>query len=289
MITSDTIQKGIDTQSQPRRDRSKYIIEKHENETIYKHNNDISGSDFKIRRNTNCTIYILDYTSGMFIDDCINCKIITGPCSGSIFMRTSKNCSLSTITRQLRFRDCENIKVFTFCPTDPEVESSFNIFFAAYNSFYPHLKEHFIKAGFDKNEDNHIGTPYDFTPDKILGNGEKHFDKMKKEDFIIEKIEDNNEEVEEMFDGYTLKENWVKDANPSYFGKGNNDKKDKNDKNDKNDVSDIIFEEKDKSKDIEDRKEDSVLNNRSIKLEESVEEEIKIKKNKRRRCCCCVF
>ena len=282
MITSDTIQKGIQPQTQPRRDRTKYIIEKRENETIYKHNGEIEGCDFKIRRNTNCTIYILDYTSGMFIDDCINCKIITGPCSGSIFMRTSKNCSLSTITRQLRFRDCENIKVFTFCPTDPAVESSFNIFFAAYNSFYPHLKEHFIKAGFDKNEENHIKSPYDFTPDKILGNGEKHFDKMNKDDFIIEEIEDNNEEIEEMFDGYSLKESWVKDANPN-FGKGNNEKKEKND------ISDIIVDEKDKSNEVEERKEDSMLNNRGIKLEESVDEEVKIKKHKRRRCCCCVF
>ena len=279
MTTSDTIQKGTESQTQPRRDRTKYIIEKRENETIYKHNGDISGCDFKIRRNTNCTIYILDYTSGMFIDDCTNCKIITGPCSGSIFMRTSKNCSLSTITRQLRFRDCENIKVFTHCPTDPVVENSFNIFFGPYNSFYPHLKEHFLKAGFEKNEENHIGTPYDFTPDKILGNGEKHFDKMNKDDFVIEKIEDNNEEVEEMYDGYTLKENWVKDANPSYFGKGDDNKN----------VSDIIIEDKDKSKDFEERKEDSMLNNRGIKLEESVDEEVKIKKHKRRRCCCCVF
>ena len=70
----------------------------------------------------------------MFIDDCENCKIITGPIDGSIMIKTTKNCSISLITRQLRFRDYENIKCFTYCPTEPAVENSFNIFFVMHFS-----------------------------------------------------------------------------------------------------------------------------------------------------------
>ena len=296
MITSDNIssQKTGTTTQAPRRDRTKYIIEKKENETIYKHNGDISGCDFKIRRNTNCTIYILDYTTGMFIDDCINCKIITGPCSGSIFMRTSKNCSLSTITRQLRFRDCENIKVFTHCPTDPAVESSFNIFFAPYNSFYPHLKEHFIKSGFDENESNHMGTPYDFTPDKILGNGEKHFDKMKKDDFYIEEIADGDDPIEEMFNGYIQREKWIQEKEFKLFGKGNNGENNENNEknenienienneNEKNDDNNV--KENNEKKDLEDGKKKE-----KIQLIDPNDEELNIKRNKRRTKCCPIF
>ena len=94
----------------------------------------------------------------MFIDDCENCTIVTGPIDGSIMIRTCKNCSISTIASQIRFRDCQNIKVFAFCKTDPAVESSYNIFFAPYNAFFPHLKELFTKANFTPSDTNHISS-----------------------------------------------------------------------------------------------------------------------------------
>ena len=49
----------------PKIDRTKYIIEKQTGATIYKHYGDVEGFNFKIRRNSNCTIYILDYCSGI--------------------------------------------------------------------------------------------------------------------------------------------------------------------------------------------------------------------------------
>lgn len=88
----------------------------------------------------------------MFIDDCIDCKIILGPCDGSLFIRTSKNCEISTTCKQLRFRDCHDIKVYTYCPSDPVVESSSNILFSPYNALFPHLKELFIKAKFNPSK-----------------------------------------------------------------------------------------------------------------------------------------
>lgn len=195
----------------PKIDRAKYIIEKQNGTTIYKHYGDVEGFNFKIRRNSNCTLYILDYCSGMFVDDCENCNIITGPIDGSIFIRTSKNCSISTISRQVRFRDCENIKIYTYCPTDPAVESSFNIFFAPYNAFFPHLKELFIKGKFDKTEENHIATPHDFTVDKVMGDGAPHFGLLPRDQFEIIEIPDGDSPIEEMYDGYAESEDMIKE------------------------------------------------------------------------------
>ena len=147
----------------------------------------------------------------MFVDDCENCKIITGPINGSIFIRTSKNCTISTIARQVRFRDCENLKVFTYCPTDPAVESSFNIFFAPFNAFFPHLKELFVTAKFDKAEPNHIKTPHDFTVDKVMGDGAPHFGLLDKDQIVIEEVKDGDAEVEEMYEGYTQEEEDIRE------------------------------------------------------------------------------
>ena len=190
-------------------DRSKYIIEQKENEEITKHYTEVNGADIKIRKNKNCKIFILDNCGGMFVDDCENCKIIVGPIEGSIMVRTSKNCEISVIARQIRFRDCENIKCFAYCPSDPAVESSFNIFFAPNNSFFPHLKELFVKANFIK-EKNHINNPYDFTPDLVLGNGAPHFLNLPDAEFIIEQIPDYDKPIEEMWSGYSESEPLIK-------------------------------------------------------------------------------
>ena len=190
-------------------DRSKYIIEQKENEEITKHYTEVNGADIKIRKNKNCKIFILDNCGGMFVDDCQNCKIIVGPIEGSIMVRTSKNCNISVIARQIRFRDCENIKCFAYCPSDPAVESSFNIFFAPYNSFFPHLKELFVKANFIK-EKNHINNPYDFTPDLVLGNGAPHFLNLTDAEFKIEQIPDYDKPIEEMWNGYSESEPLIK-------------------------------------------------------------------------------
>ena len=198
-------------ENKPKIDRTKYIIEKQNDTTVYKHFGEVDGFNFKIRRNTNTTIYILDHCSGMFVDDCENCKIITGPINGSIFIRTSKNCTISTIARQVRFRDCENLKVFTYCPTDPAVESSFNIFFAPFNAFLPHLKELFVTAKFDKAEPNHIKTPHDFTVDKVMGDGAPHFGLLDKDQIVIEEVKDGDAEVEEMYEGYTQEEEDIRE------------------------------------------------------------------------------
>lgn len=214
-----------------KRNREKYMIKDKENETIYKHYGDLNGADFKLRKNKNCEIYILDWSKGMYIDDCEDCKIFCGPIDGSVFIRGSKNCQVSLIARQVRFRSCENLKVFTYCPSDPAVESSFNIYFAPFNAFFPHLKELFIKGEFKKEEKNHIDSPYDFTPSEELGGGAPHHLKLPEEEFFIKVIKDGNSPVEEMYDGYSKEEPWIQNRAselPSFEARENNNDNDFN-------------------------------------------------------------
>ena len=86
----------------------------------------------------------------------------------------------------------------------------FNIYFAPFNSFFPNLKELFVKGEFKKDEKNHIDTPYDFTPSEELGWGAPHFSQLPEEEFFIKTINNSDKPVEEMFDGYSEQEPWIK-------------------------------------------------------------------------------
>ena len=212
-----------------KKNREKYMIKDKENETLYRHYGELNGADFKLRKNKNCEIYILDLSKGMYIDDCEDCKIFCGPIDGSIFIRGSKNCQFSIIARQVRIRSCENLKVFTYCPSDPAVESSFNIYFAPFNAFFPHLKELFVKGEFKKEEKNHIDTPYDFTPTEELGGGAPHHLKLPEDEFFIKVINDGDAPVEEMFDGYSEEEPWIQNKSselPNFEQKVDNNNND---------------------------------------------------------------
>ena len=206
--------------------REKYSIHDKENETIYRHYGDLNGADFKIFKNKNCEIYILDWSKGMFVDDCENCTIICGPIDGSIFIRKSKNCKISLIARQVRFRESENIDIYTYCPSDPVVESCFNIFFAPFNAFFPHLTELFQKGGFNPEDKNHIDTPYDFTPSEVLGGGLPHYSHLSEDKFNIKIIRDGESPVEEMFKGYCEKEPFLRNKTDELpkFGEINDNK-----------------------------------------------------------------
>ena len=196
-------------ENKPKNEIPDCIIENQENEYITKHYTEINGINVKIRKNKNCNIYILDKSSGMFVDECENCKIIIGPIEGYIMVRNSKNCKISVIARQVRLKECENIKCFIYCPSEPAIENSFNIYFAPYNSFFPHLKELFQKSGFIKDKNN-INNPYDFTPETNLGNNSPHFLKLPDNEFNIEKIADYNKPIEEMWNGYSESEELIK-------------------------------------------------------------------------------
>ena len=243
--------------------REKFSVHNKENEKIYRHYGDLNGGDFKIYKNKNCEIFILDWSKGMFIDDCENCTIIVGPIDGSIFIRTSKNCKISVIARQVRFRESNDINIFTYCPSDPAVESSFNIFFAPFNAFFPHLSELFLKAGLNPEEKNHISTPYDFTPSQELGGGLPHYLQLPEDKFEIKIIRDGEAPLDEMFKGYSKKEpflinkadelpkfeesesdnnlNTNNNINIDDFGFGdNNDNNNNNINNNNNNLNDVI-------------------------------------------------
>ena len=71
------------------------------------------------------------------------------------------------------------------------------------------MTELFEKGGFNSNEKNHIDTPYDFTPSEVLGGGLAHYSQLPEDKFNIKIIRDGEAPLEEMFKGYSEKEQFL--------------------------------------------------------------------------------
>lgn len=149
---------------QKKLNKNDYIFRNFENQTLTKLPGSISGQSFLLKNLTNCQVYLCDYISQIYIQNCQDCEIYTGPVESSIFMRKSKNTKLTTAGQQIRISDSSNIQSFLFSLTDLTLENASEISIAPYNFVYKQVGEHFEKLGFDLKKDNNAFRVFDFTP-----------------------------------------------------------------------------------------------------------------------------
>ena len=123
---------------------------------------DVNGSDFKISKLQQCTVFLLDHTAQVLVDQCTNTTFVVGPVKGSIFFRDCKNCQIHVACGQFRCRNLYDSVVYLYVANDPIIESSNNLTFAPFNVGYPHLDEQVKAAGLnpDVNKWDQI---FDFT------------------------------------------------------------------------------------------------------------------------------
>jgi len=46
------------------------------------------------------------------VDDLENCELFIGPCSGSVFIRTCKNCIVHAVCAQFRISNCSDVNCY---------------------------------------------------------------------------------------------------------------------------------------------------------------------------------
>ncbi|XP_015766212.1 PREDICTED: protein XRP2-like [Acropora digitifera] len=111
----------------------------------------------------NCNIFILDHTDSIQVDDCTDCRIAIGPCSGSVFFRDCKECQVVVACQQFRTRDCKKMDFFLCCATQPVIESSSGMKFGCYQYYYRELASQFEAANLSVFNNN-WSSIFDFTP-----------------------------------------------------------------------------------------------------------------------------
>lgn len=77
----------------------------------------VNGQQFLIEEVSDCDIFVLDHCTSVQIDACTNCRIVIGPCTGSLFIRECNNCTVVCAVQQFRSRDCSDMDVFLYSCT----------------------------------------------------------------------------------------------------------------------------------------------------------------------------
>ncbi|KAJ0412302.1 hypothetical protein ATCC90586_009492 [Pythium insidiosum] len=124
----------------------------------------INGQQFLIENCSDCDIFLLDHCTAVQIDDCINCRIVVGPCESSLFLRNCKQCTIVCAVQQFRTRDCEDVDVYLYSSTEPIIETSTRMRFACYPLTYFSLQHQFEQAKFSV-WNNRWSEVYNFSPD----------------------------------------------------------------------------------------------------------------------------
>ena len=100
-------------------------------------------------------ICTLGRTSQVTVDECVRCRILIGPCEGSVFVRNCTDCTITVACKQFRTRECERCDVYLYALTDPIIESSHAMRIGPFNGGYAHLDAQMKAVGFDPRGSKH--------------------------------------------------------------------------------------------------------------------------------------
>ena len=142
-IQIENKQKQILKSTKKKNDESKnqnsiIMIENIKNKTIIKSINQINGSEIKILNNENSIIIIMDNSSKVYIENCINCSIFISSCSSLISINKCEKINLISISHYINIINVIEGNFFIFSMTNPKIDNSKNIFFGM---FYIHFIE----------------------------------------------------------------------------------------------------------------------------------------------------
>jgi hypothetical protein len=125
-----------------------------------------------------CNIYILDPCDQVQIADCVDCRVVVGPCVGSLFLMDSKNCTFAVAAKQVRLRDVVDSELRVFAPTSEclVLEASKGLRIGPWDVAYPGLAAQFASSGWAPGSVNFWDQVYDFSPPEA--GQPKHWEKL---------------------------------------------------------------------------------------------------------------
>lgn len=113
-----------------------------------------------------CSIYVLDPCEQVQVSDCVGCRIVVGPCVGSLLLFDCRDCTVAVAAKQVRLRDVVSCTLRVFAPTSESVviETSNSLRIGGWDVAYPGLAAQFARARWPASSHNYCDAIFDFSP-----------------------------------------------------------------------------------------------------------------------------
>ena len=127
---------------------------KQSGQTLTKESTEINQKDVALVDLTDCTIKLYGAPSAIHIFNLKNCRIFSGPVSGSIFMRACTDCVFVFACQQLRIHNTYDTDFYIHVTSKAIIEDCSRVGFAPYNWEYPALDSDYQFSGLDRDRNN---------------------------------------------------------------------------------------------------------------------------------------
>lgn len=142
------------TPNSPLYDHVKWTIRDRQNEEIVLTESEVNDQDITVSTLENCCLIVRGHAASLQLSHLINCIVLCGPVSRSVFADNCTNCKLVFGCQQLRLHSSNHCDLYMHVTCRAIIEDCKNINVAPYNYVYANIDDDFAKAGLDLTRNN---------------------------------------------------------------------------------------------------------------------------------------
>ncbi|XP_046571096.1 LOW QUALITY PROTEIN: tubulin-specific chaperone C-like [Haliotis rubra] len=153
-LVEDVVDHAANTQTNLEVELAECKVVGEVSKVLEKTSEELNQKDVALADLTDCTVKLLGAPSAIHINKLNNCRVFSGPVSGSVFIRQCVGCTFVLPCQQLRIHTTQDTDFYIHVTSKAIIEDSTRTRFAPYNWKYPDLDEHYQVAGLDRKRNN---------------------------------------------------------------------------------------------------------------------------------------
>ncbi|CAK1540726.1 unnamed protein product [Leptosia nina] len=135
-------------------DEKLFGFDSKESQVLTLNNDELFQRDVALRNLKNCTIGLKGVMATLHLTNLENCIVLSGPVTSSVFMDKCINCRIVTACQQLRMHSSIKCDIYLHVTSKGIIEDCSQIRTAPYNLEYDDMEKHFNMSSLDRNSNN---------------------------------------------------------------------------------------------------------------------------------------